>query len=34
VRYRLQQDFGIAPAPLRAQLRFYLERYPIRIEVN
>jgi hypothetical protein len=34
VRYRLQQDFGLSPAQLRAGLRFYLDRYPVRIEVN
>lgn len=33
VRYHLTQDFGVTATELRARFGFYLERYPIKIEV-
>jgi len=33
VRYHLSQDFGVTATELRARFGFYLERYPIKIEV-
>ena len=34
VVYRLEQDFGIAPAALRERFRFYLDQFPVRVEVR
>ena len=34
VIYRLEQDFGIEPAALRERFRFYLDQFPVRVEVR
>ncbi len=34
VVYDLRVDFGVEPAALRAPFGFYLDRFPVRIEVN
>ncbi len=34
VRYHLTRDFGVTAAALRARFGFYLQRYPIKVEVN
>lgn len=33
VIYNLRDDFGVAPAQLRARFAFYFERFPVQVEV-
>jgi len=33
VHYDLRQDFGIEPAALRERFDFYMQQFPVRVEV-
>ena len=34
VQYNLRRDFGLEPAAIRERFQFYLDRFPVRIEVK
>ena len=34
VRYDLRRDFGLTPEEIRARFQFYMDRFPVRVEVR
>jgi hypothetical protein len=34
VKYNLRRDFGLQPEAIRERFKFYMDRFPVRIEVK
>jgi hypothetical protein len=34
VQYNLRRDFGLQPEAIRERFKFYMDRFPVRVEVN
>jgi hypothetical protein len=34
VKYNLRRDFGLQPEAIRERFAFYMDRFPVRIEVQ